>query len=530
MKGRRFAVWTNLVLSAVMALVVWVLLVWVAARPALRTLIDLTPQQVNSVDATTVELLRELRSQQAEIEFHLFYPPVVGQGGTSGQDQDLAIRSRLRELTRLLLVRYQYLGGDGLEVIEHDFYGDATGTREAAQRFDYKNAEQDLLVVAVRLPGKEWRFKKKSLWFDLGRVEVSMRSPNGGPVPNQAPSVLKAYKGEEVISSALKSLLVEGTPVAYVLSGYAGDFSDNDQVPTGYGQFLRSLQRNGFELRPLKLDGKPVPADAAVVLVLEPRSEFLPTDADALFAYVKRGGRLLLNYSWASLPDWNPTGGRLGELLGYELSVAPVFHKIPDGGLAGGKGLDGDAAVARLQLGVNANHPALRRLAESRRALELVDARAVRERDGAPPAVRREPLLWTGDKGWLAVPDQNGQPDFRAPNLRLGSYFVGMSCEVDADAGRTPAPGAPRTGQVVILTGLVCNNGMMPFAGDLAVNLVSWMAARSVLLNLQDTGYEAKYLNVQLPNVLRVFHVLVYGVPGLFLLAGAFVLWRRRRI
>ena len=51
MSLRRFGVWTNLTISAALMLLVWTLLVWVASRPALRGLIDLTPQRAHPCPA-----------------------------------------------------------------------------------------------------------------------------------------------------------------------------------------------------------------------------------------------------------------------------------------------------------------------------------------------------------------------------------------------------------------------------------------------------------------------------------------------
>src|SRR5690606_28109318 len=130
------------------------------------------------------------------------------------------------------------------------------------------------------------------------------------------------------ISSAMKGLLVQGVPVAYFYNVYSSDiYFLNPTVGRAYGLLLQRLQGLGFEIRELNLSRqKVVPQDAALVVVLEPRKDFADADAQVLYDYVERGGRLFLNYSWSGAPDWNPTGGKLGELLGYELSVQPVYH------------------------------------------------------------------------------------------------------------------------------------------------------------------------------------------------------------
>ncbi|MFY9340982.1 MAG: Gldg family protein [Planctomycetota bacterium] len=529
MIGKRLGLWSGLLLGGVLALAVWVLVVWVASRPALKTLIDLTPQRINSVDPATEELLRELRAQKAEIEFYLFYPPMDGQAADPMRQQEARIRGQLREMTRLLLVRYQFLGGESVKVIALDLYGDPQTTREAAQKFDYRDSETDVLVVAVRMPGKPLRHKKLSLPLDLGRIE----QPNAGQtgLSQSALPVLKQFVGEEQISSAMKSLLVEGTPVAYLLPGCSPDLQVGD-IGAGYGPFLAALGLAGFEVRRWDAAAQPaVPKDAAVVIVLEPRREFPDALADSLFAYLQRGGRLFVNYSWAQLPDWNPDGGRLGELLGYELSAQPVFHLIADvGNRTGGRGLDGDPAVAKLQLRINSAHPTTTRFARSGRPMEVAAARELRERAGAPTAIVRTELLRTGDQGWLALPGPDGYPSFRAPQVRLRDFLVGMVCEVPPAAAAADGSGDPvRPGQAVLVSGLFCNAMAMPQFGDLALNICNWLAERRVLLDLKTPGYEAKQLNLQPQQMNRIGNLLVFGVPGLFLVLGAVVFLVRRR-
>lgn len=527
MKARSLGLWLQLLLGGVLMLAVWVLFVWVSARPALKGLIDLTPQQVNTVDPATEELLRELRAQRAEIEFHLFYPPSSGQAANDLQAQQFRIRDRLRELTRLLLVRYQYLGGESVQIHMHDLYGDVAKTREAAAAFDYKDAESDLVVVAVRMPGKERRYRKLSLLLDLGRIELP--NPGAGPLQGASLPVLKGFVGEEQISSAIKSLLVEGTPVAYLLRDFSSLLSISGERGDSYSGFLASLAKSGFEVREWKTTAQPaVPDDAALVIVLEPTTEFPERTAEALFAYVKRGGRVFLNYAWSPVEGSNPDGGRLGELLGYSLSEQPVFHLIRDSRRTGGRGLDGDMAVSKLQMYVNPMHPTTRRIAEAGRPLEVAMARQLRERPGAPAAIRREPLLRTGPEGWLAQVGPDGFPSYRAPQLQLQDFDVGMAFEVDVapDAGK---PNGPKTGQVVIVSGMFCNNVGLPHFGDFALNVCNWMAERRVLLDLKSPGYEAKYLQLQPQQLERIGWLVVWGVPGVFLVLGLGVFFVRRR-
>lgn len=525
MKLRRFAALGNLLLAAVLMLAVWLLLVWVGSRPVFKSLLDLTPQAVNSVDPTTEELLGELRAQHCEIELHLFFPPLPGQAPDEVSRQWLSIRQRLRELTNMLLRRYVWLGGETTKLVAHDLYGDPASAREAAQRFGVSEPD-DVVVIAVRRPGKEWRFKKLSLLADLAHIELPELRQGQAPGPRVSVPVLKDFKGELKISSELKTLLVQGVPVVYCLDTYSPDLDlDNTTIGRAYGSLVARLRTLGFEMRRLDFSrSKQVPADATLVVVLEPRREFVELEANALYEYLRRGGRLFLNYSWAGLDDWNPRGGKLGELLSYQVGSQPVYHLIPDtSGHARGAGLDGNDGVARLQLQVSATHPVTRRLATGR-PFEVQAARELTQ-GSQQDGVRFEPLLASGENGWLAQPGEDGRPDNRAPKgQQLREFLLGCSIEVDNVVAGEAA------GRAVVISGVFCNNVGFPLFGDLATNVCNWLAERSVLLNIDGGRYRVRAMELQPQQLQRIEVLLLWVVPGLFLLLGILVYWLRRRI
>jgi len=530
MRARRLASLLNLALVSVLMLAVWMLLVYVASRPALRTLIDLTPQRLNTVDVATEELLRSLAEDKVEVEFHLFFPKISGAPRDPAQQQMMVIRERLQQATLLLVRRYQWLGGENVKIVYHDLVSGLAATREAAQTFEYKGP-LDEVVVTVRQPGRERRFRKLSLTADLAEIRLPELQQNTGPAQQIKVPVLKQYLGEVALSSAIKSLLVQGTPVAYFLNGYSQDLDfTNQSIGRAYGGFVASLEGLGFETRKLDFSRqRVVPRDAALVIVLEPRRDFPDLDAQALFEYVRGGGRLFINYSWSPVQDWNPTGGKLGELLGYEVGLSPVFHLIPDvGGRTGGRGLDGDPAVRKLQLALNPQHPVTRRLAGGQ-TFEVAEARPLRPRPNSPAGVRVDALLETGNQAWLARRGSDGRFDHKAPAVGLRPFLVGLAMEVDPPQQEELPEGA-RRGEVVIVSGMFCNNLGLGLFGDLAFNICNWMAERKVLMNIQSSQYQAAQLQVTPQQLGRVYVFLVWIVPGVLLVAGLTVFFLRRRI
>jgi len=524
MSLRRFGVWTNLLVSAVLMLAVWTLLVWVASRPALRGLIDMSPDQTNTVSSATKELLRDLRAENAEIEFHVFVGQIGGAARNQEHAQVMAIRQRLVNLTDMLLTRYEAIGGEGVKIIRHDPYKNPTAFTEAAQAFTYTAQDAEAVVVAVRLEGKERRFKKLSMASDLAVIDRGGNQPTGAPGGQVSMPTLKDYNGEKAISSALKSLLVQGNPRVYVLKGMSVKVKFQ-KASLDYSHLIEVMTLNGFDVQWLSLRDKgAVPADAAMVMCIEPTYEFLPREAEALYSYLRRGGRLFINYGWSGVRDMNPTGGRLGELLGYELSHEPVFHRISDRGMGGGS-MDGTDAVARLSLQYT-THPTTRRMAEEKRPMDVFMGRRVKQRADKPKNVRMEALMRTGPEGWLAR-ENNGMPDFRSPSGRDGlhHFTMAVSCEIDPEEG---VPGNPLVGRAMIVSGTFCNNKAFAHFGDFALNICNWMTERKVLLDIATNVYTAKSIDITPQQYSRIRWLIIGYVPGTFFLLGLIMWWRRR--
>ena len=88
----------------------------------------------------------------------------------------------------------------------------------------------------------------------VSEAEILALLQQGLPnLPRPGVPILKDYKGEEALSSALKSLLVQGTPTVYFLAGNSYDLSWHNVVGAGYGLLQQALHGAGFETRELDL-------------------------------------------------------------------------------------------------------------------------------------------------------------------------------------------------------------------------------------------------------------------------------------
>jgi ABC-type uncharacterized transport system involved in gliding motility auxiliary subunit len=122
----------------------------------------------------------------------------------------------------------------------------------------------------------------------------------------QYATVVLQYRGQRVdapdaeeleISTGILRLLRGHVRTICVLTGH-GEPSLDDTSPNGLSQVADLLRHNAYDPRTLDLTtagpGAKVPSDCAAVLIVGPIDPMLPTELDALQAYARDAGRLMV--------------------------------------------------------------------------------------------------------------------------------------------------------------------------------------------------------------------------------------------
>ncbi|MFQ5802904.1 MAG: GldG family protein [Candidatus Methylomirabilales bacterium] len=126
---------------------------------------------------------------------------------------------------------------------------------------------------------------------------------------------------EERITNALVKLLRQEKRVLYFLTGHGeGDLESAERQ--GLSQAKQALTKVAYEVKPLLLlREKAVPKDAAVLIIAGPQSDLLPTELQALEAYIKQGGKLLVLLDPFTGPGLSDFLKRYGILMGKDVIV-----------------------------------------------------------------------------------------------------------------------------------------------------------------------------------------------------------------
>lgn len=320
--------------------------------------------------------------------------------------------------------------------------------------------------------------------------------------------------GENGMISALLQVTRSGEKVVYFLTGHGEGDLANSIPQEGYTKLSGALADEFYQVKTLSLTTA-VPEDAAAVILLGPKVDFLPTELSALDAYVQRGGALLV------LLDPKAPPSLITFLEKYSFQLPPLVAVDPANRLYAGEMLTFRAAATAKV------HPMLR----SVNAPPIFSlARVVEVRGDPAKGFIDSPILATSGEGF-GTEEKNLTTEGTATLTRERGDIPGPVPVAAEVAFRTKGG---ELGRIVVLGDVdLANNALLEQGGnkDLFVNAVNWlaedidqMAARS---EMQKSGVNQLFLSADQGR--RVLLLSTVALPGLFLLTGVgLFVWRRQ--
>ncbi|NUR54828.1 MAG: GldG family protein [Acidobacteria bacterium] len=356
-------------------------------------------------------------------------------------------------------------------------------------------------------------------------------------------TILFEYKGrnekvtsdsEQDLTNALIKVIQGRQPKVYWVQGH-GEKDSVGAERSGYNSINSALTSANFVTDKLVLaQQKDVPADADVVIVAGPKTDFLPPEADMVRRYLARGGKLMLMLDPVLKPDapqlaalqtlakdWGITVGNdvvldvsgMGQLIGTDESV-PVAASYPPHAIT-----------------------------ENLRLLTAYPlARSVTPTEGGANGHTAQPLVETSRSSWAETNLKSltgGQPAKLDEGDKQGPVTLGAAVSAPiADAAAKPIDPKlqaekdrkPETRVVVFGDSDFASNAALGVPGnrDLFLNAVNWLAQQENLIAIRPRDPEDRRVTMTADQARRVFYLTVLIVPGLILLAGVQTWWRRR--
>jgi ABC-type uncharacterized transport system involved in gliding motility auxiliary subunit len=344
---------------------------------------------------------------------------------------------------------------------------------------------------------------------------------------------------EQDLTNALIKAVEGKEKKVYFVQGH-GEKDTTGSDRSGYNGIANAMTTDNFKVEKLALaQQNAVPADATVVVVAGPGTDYLPAEVDMLTEYLRKGGRLLVlldppTRDVASFPnltallqEWGIEAGNnvvvdvsgVGRLIGTDASV-PVAINYPS-----------HPAVDRFNL--MTAYPLARSMApvaggvNGRTAQSIIETS---EQSWAESDIKT--LVSTGKVGRdLAQGDKAGP-------IALGSAVSAAAADAppppkpanQVEAAKEEEPKKPESRVVAIGDSDFAANGFLGLPGsrDLFMNVTNWLAGQENLIAIRPREAQDRRIAMNADQQRFVMLLTIFIIPGLIILAGVQAWWRRR--
>lgn len=337
-----------------------------------------------------------------------------------------------------------------------------------------------------------------------------------------------AFRGEQVLTSAILDVSMLKREKVYFVSGHGELRVDNTDAQVGLSALRAQLKVRNFDVEPLDFTAiRKLPADASLLVIINPQSAFSRQEQEMLRQYLSASaGRLLL-----FLPVGKSTAalGLDDLLLDWGVLVHNDFIVDPEN------------ITENYELLVRAftsNHPISKSLVDSgSQPLRLTGARTVNPDPGRSlgaglnvvTLAATSPNAW-GERSFREAPRYDPGVDTRPiagmePPNRLGVIVASERLAV-----RDNLPFSVPGGKLVVFgNGDLITNGRVDHASlHVALNAVNWAVDRDHQLAIAPRPIERFQLSLSTTEFTRLRYALLLALPGGALLLGLLVYWTRR--
>ncbi|HKU98944.1 MAG TPA: Gldg family protein [Vineibacter sp.] len=273
----------------------------------------------------------------------------------------------------------------------------------------------------------------------------------------------------------------------------------------GIGRLRRALDKLGVKVRKITVAGtRAIDQDCTVVVDANPRTQHAPSEAEVLGAYLRRGGSALFLFE----PDYG-IEPRLAAMLGTAgvavddgVVVDPAEHYYTD--------------EQMIAIKSYARHPATRFLALT----FFPGMRPVRPVPG--PGVASGALFSSSASSYV-VTDRLAV-ERQAAAAPRGAHALAVASEGTLPGGTRPFR------LLVVGDADFISNSFFPYLSnaDLALGSIAWLMREESAPSMKPPIEVLPTVALTNVQMRWIFLLTVIGVPGLVVLAGAVMWWRRR--
>jgi ABC-type uncharacterized transport system involved in gliding motility auxiliary subunit len=396
--------------------------------------------------------------------------------------------------------------------------------RDRLQEYQFLSRQVQVEYIdPERQPALARKYQIQSLGTIVVEHQGRVERVTGTSEQDLTNAIVKAVQGQE--------------KKVYFVSGHGEHDPTSADERTGYNAISEALRRDNFGVESLPLlQNLQIPADASVLVVAGPTTDFLPPEIEALKGYLAKGGKLMLLLDPTFGADAKPLPNlvALAKEWGIEVGNDVVVDTNPVGRLLG-LGPDSPIAVPPYPA-----HPITERFRLST-AFPLV--RSITP--AATPPAGRSPqgFASTGPSSWaetdLAAISEQKPVGFDEASDRRGPVTVAAAVSAPV-ADANPAPASPPPGQdapprpetrIVVFgdSDFAANVAVgIEGNGDLFLNAVNWLAQQESLIAIRPRQPDDRRVTLTEAQQYWVWIFSILLLPGAVIAAGVYSWWRRR--
>jgi hypothetical protein len=341
----------------------------------------------------------------------------------------------------------------------------------------------------------------------------------------------EAFRGEQTLTAAILDVSMPDRKKIYFLEGHSELRIDETDPQRGLSSLRDALKLRNFDVETLSLTAaRSVPADAALLVIVQPKNKYQPVEQEMLRRYLSdNAGRMLVFLE----PGLTTAALGLDDLL---LDWGVISHNDLIIDLEPGHMADNQDLLLFAFLR-DPPHPITKTLQDYKQHLRVGRARTVMPDPGrsSSSGIHTVTLVATSKSAW-------GERDPRPP-LRFDPTVdsrplpgmeppdrLGVIVASERLAARDNLPFSVRGGKIVVFgTGdLVANSRLDQANFSVFLNAVNWSVDRDRQLSIPPRPVERFGLSLSATDSMRLRYVLLLGLPGAALLLGGIVYWTRR--
>jgi ABC-2 type transport system permease protein len=370
-----------------------------------------------------------------------------------------------------------------------------------AKQYDKEgNGLREGSIVVQAAGGKKWKAIDR---YDLYNIDYSN--------PNQQPQVT-SLAVEQRVTSAVQYVTTDRNPTIYAVQGHGEDTLNSYGLNT-------PLENANYVVKDLNLlSASSVPADADVVVLLNPKSDLSAGDAEKLRTYLQAGGRMmaLLN---PPVPPNLPLPN-LDELLkSYGIAMRRLV--VVEGDANSRVGNNPLYFLPKLEY-----HDVLATLRKGNIPILWFGSEAIDTLDLKRKTIKVEPLLTTSQNSWAKIDYSKISTFAKEKGDAEGPFTVAVAV--------TDTPSDPKKRETrLVVTGsssFLRQDLAGPAPGNIEffIDGMGWLRETKDVIVVPPKSLTTMRLRISSLQAMLLSGVTVILMPLLVLGAG-FVVWMRRR-